>query len=86
MPDAKPMQYRIVDRFSGDHEGERERVIAALLAPAASIAPKYFYDELGCALYAAICLLDRLIMASLVPSAVGVMAPAGTPESVIPML
>ena len=59
MPDAKPMQYRIIDRFSGDHEGERQRVIAALTAPAATIAPKYFYDELGCALYAAICQLPE---------------------------
>ena len=59
MPDAKPMQYRIVDRFSGDHEGERERVIAALLASPATISPKYFYDELGCALYGAICQLPE---------------------------
>lgn len=59
MPDAKPMEYRIVDRFSGDHEGERQRVIAALRASPATIAPKYFYDELGCALYGAICRLPE---------------------------
>ncbi len=59
MPDAKPMEYRIIDRFSGDHEGERERVVAALMSSPAAIAPKYFYDELGCALYAAICRLPE---------------------------
>ena len=59
MPDAKPMQYRIVDRFSGDHEGELRRVIAGLESSPATIAPKYFYDELGCALYGAICRLPE---------------------------
>lgn len=59
MPDTKPMQYRIVRRLPDDRAGERERVIAALLATPASIAPKYFYDELGCALYGAICRLPE---------------------------
>ena len=59
MPDAKPMQYRILDRFSGDHEGERERVVDALMASPATLSPKYFYDELGCAIYGAICRLPE---------------------------
>ena len=59
MPDTKPMQYRIVDRSSVDRGDERDRVIAALLATPASVAPKYFYDELGCALYGAICRLPE---------------------------
>ena len=59
MPDTKPMQYRIVRRLADDRAGERGRVIAALLATPASISPKYFYDELGCALYGAICRLPE---------------------------
>src|SRR5260221_9766700 len=59
MPDTKPMQYRIVDRSSADRGDERDRVIAALLATPASVAPKYFYDDLGCALYGAICRLPE---------------------------
>jgi L-histidine N-alpha-methyltransferase len=59
MPDTKPMQYRIVDRSTVDRGDERDRVSAALLGTPASIAPKYFYDELGCALYGAICRLPE---------------------------
>ena len=59
MPDAKTVQYRIVERYTPDREGEAQRVAAALLATPASIAPKYFYDELGCALYGAICRLPE---------------------------
>jgi dimethylhistidine N-methyltransferase len=33
--------------------------VAALMASPATIAPKYFYDELGCALYGAICRLPE---------------------------
>src|SRR5258706_7165482 len=53
------MQYRILRRLQDDRAGERERVIAALVASPASISPKYFYDELGCALYGAICRLPE---------------------------
>src|SRR5258708_24961732 len=53
------MQYRILRRLQDDRAGERERVIAALIASPASISPKYFYDELGCALYGAICRLPE---------------------------
>ena len=53
------MQYRIVDRLERDAGDERERVIAGLVANPARIEPKYFYDELGCALYGAICRLPE---------------------------
>jgi dimethylhistidine N-methyltransferase len=53
------MQYRIIDRSTGDRADERDRVIAALLDTPASIEPKYFYDDLGCALYGAICRLPE---------------------------
>ncbi|HEX3061493.1 MAG TPA: L-histidine N(alpha)-methyltransferase [Usitatibacter sp.] len=59
MPDTKPMQYRIVDRTGPGRGGERERVVAALMATPAAIEPRYFYDELGCALYGAICRLPE---------------------------
>jgi L-histidine N-alpha-methyltransferase len=59
VPDAKRVQYRIFDRTPGDRSDERARVIAALLETPARIEPKYFYDELGCALYGAICQLPE---------------------------
>jgi len=59
VPDTKTVQYRIVDRSSGDDAGERAAVVAGLFASPASIAPKYFYDPLGCALYGAICQLPE---------------------------
>lgn len=59
MPDSKPVQYRIVDRAGPGRGDERERVVAALMANPASIEPRYFYDELGCALYGAICRLPE---------------------------
>ncbi len=55
---AKPA-YRIVNRLAIDQVAERARLISGLRAPHATIEPKYFYDELGCALYAAICQLDE---------------------------
>jgi dimethylhistidine N-methyltransferase len=59
VPDSKPIQYRIVDRSSRDRGDEKARVIAALTEHPARIEPKYFYDELGCALYGAICQLPE---------------------------
>jgi dimethylhistidine N-methyltransferase len=59
VPDSKSVQYRIVDRSAADRGDERGEVVAALLASPASISPKYFYDELGCALYGAICQLPE---------------------------
>jgi dimethylhistidine N-methyltransferase len=59
VPDAKPLQYRIVERRCGPAPDERSEVIAGLLAEPATTSPKYFYDELGCALYGAICELPE---------------------------
>ncbi len=50
---------RIVDRLPADRDGERAALAAGLLAVPASIPPKYFYDSMGCALYAAICELPE---------------------------
>jgi dimethylhistidine N-methyltransferase len=51
--------YRIVDRLHVDRDAEIARLKAGLVADIATIEPKYFYDEMGCALYAAICQLDE---------------------------
>lgn len=51
--------YRIVDRLHVDRAAEMRRLIDGLRATPATIEPKYFYDELGCTLYAAICQLDE---------------------------
>jgi len=59
VPDSKPMQYRIVDRSATDRGDERARVVERLLRSPAQIEPKYFYDDLGCALYGAICRLPE---------------------------
>ena len=59
MPDAKPVQYRVLERIVAPAVDERESVVAALFAIPASLAPRYFYDELGCALYGAICQLPE---------------------------
>ena len=49
----------IVDRLYVDAAHERRALIAGLLARPASIAPKYFYDPAGCALFAEICRLPE---------------------------
>jgi dimethylhistidine N-methyltransferase len=49
----------LIDRLAFDPEAERRDLMAGLLGKPASIAPKYFYDELGCALYGAICRLPE---------------------------
>ena len=49
----------IVDRREHDAGAERDALAAALLATPASIAPKYFYDATGCALFARICELPE---------------------------
>ncbi|MEO8134437.1 MAG: L-histidine N(alpha)-methyltransferase [Betaproteobacteria bacterium] len=51
--------YQIIDRLHLDSAAEREALIAGLLATPATIPPKYFYDELGCALFCAICELSE---------------------------
>lgn len=50
---------RIVLRHTHDAAAERRALIDALRAAPARIAPKYFYDPLGCALYGAICELPE---------------------------
>jgi len=50
---------RIIDRLRPDAEGERQDLVEGLFASHARISPKYFYDEMGCALYGAICRLDE---------------------------
>lgn len=49
----------MVHRLAADSAAERRALVAGLLASPASIAPKYFYDALGCALYGAICELPE---------------------------
>ena len=51
--------YRIIDRLHTDREAEIRHLIDGLRNKPATIEPKYFYDPLGCALYAAICQLDE---------------------------
>ena len=53
------MASRIINRVAAESGAELEEVVAGLLATPATIAPKYFYDELGCALYGAICQLPE---------------------------
>ena len=52
MPDAKTP--RFVQLRLADDAAEREAARAALLAPSASISPKFFYDKLGSHLFEAI--------------------------------
>jgi dimethylhistidine N-methyltransferase len=59
VPDDKPAGSRIVDRSTAAGRDERAEVVAGLLASPATLAPRWFYDELGCALYAAICRLPE---------------------------
>jgi dimethylhistidine N-methyltransferase len=64
-PELKPVQVqadcgvRIINQLHVNHERERALLIEGLTASPARIEPKYFYDPLGCALYAAICQLDE---------------------------
>src|SRR5512143_4127215 len=51
--------FRIVDRLPRPVGGDVHVLAAGLAATPATIAPKYFYDRLGCALYAAICELPE---------------------------
>jgi len=50
---------RVVVRMRPDPAAERRELLAGLRARPASIAPKYFYDALGSALFAAICELPE---------------------------
>jgi len=53
------MACRIINRVAADSRDELEEVVAGLLAKPATLSPKYFYDELGSALYGAICRLPE---------------------------
>ena len=53
------MACRIIDRVASAPREELAEVVAGLSATPATLAPKYFYDELGCALYGAICRLPE---------------------------
>jgi len=50
---------RIVDRRFTDPAAERRALVAGLLDTPATIAPKYFYDAAGCALFCKICNLPE---------------------------
>jgi dimethylhistidine N-methyltransferase len=50
---------RMVHRLRGDPAAERRALVAGLRERHARIAPKYFYDALGCALFGAICELPE---------------------------
>jgi dimethylhistidine N-methyltransferase len=49
----------IVDRRVADPAAERRELVAGLLDTPATIAPKYFYDAVGCALFCKICNLPE---------------------------
>lgn len=51
--------YRVVNRLETDPAAERRTLVAGLRAKAPRIPSKYFYDDLGCALYGAICALPE---------------------------
>ena len=53
------MSCRIINRVAADPRSELEELVAGLTADPATLSPKYFYDELGCALYGAICRLPE---------------------------
>jgi L-histidine N-alpha-methyltransferase len=53
------MACRILNRVAVDPGTERETLVSGLTAQPATLSPKYFYDELGCALYGAICQLPE---------------------------
>jgi len=52
-------EYRIIERLVANADAQRRDLIAGLMAMPAAIAPKYFYDALGCALFGAICELPE---------------------------
>jgi dimethylhistidine N-methyltransferase len=50
---------RLHDRRAHDGAADRRALVAGLLSTPASIAPKYFYDARGCALFDEICRLPE---------------------------
>src|SRR6187431_2634592 len=53
------MASRIINRLTAGSGDEMGQVVEGLMASPATLSPKYFYDELGCALYGAICRLPE---------------------------
>jgi len=51
--------FRFIDRLTRNPAAERRELVAGLFAERATIAPKYFYDNVGCALFGAICELPE---------------------------
>ena len=51
--------YRFIDRLTRNPAAERGALVRGLLDARASVAPKYFYDSVGCALFGAICELPE---------------------------
>lgn len=59
MPDNRSHSPRLIERLAPEGVDARREILDALRASPAWIPPKYFYDELGCALYGAICRLPE---------------------------
>src|SRR5206468_76555 len=51
--------YRVIRRLEVDRAAERRGLVGGLRATPPRLPPKYFYDDLGCALYGAICALPE---------------------------
>src|SRR6266705_6929545 len=49
----------VIDRLEAEPERDLAALRAGILAAQASIAPKYFYDAIGCTLFEAICALPE---------------------------
>jgi dimethylhistidine N-methyltransferase len=58
-PRAFDLDADVVDRRLTDPAAERRALVTGLLATPATIAPKYFYDAIGCALFCKICNLPE---------------------------
>ena len=58
-PRAFNLDADVVDRRLTDPAAERRALVTGLLATPATIAPKYFYDAIGCALFCKICNLPE---------------------------
>ena len=55
----QPRSPRFIQTWRADADAERQAARAALTAPQASVAPKFFYDRLGSQLFEAITELDE---------------------------
>ncbi|HSV17079.1 MAG TPA: L-histidine N(alpha)-methyltransferase [Casimicrobiaceae bacterium] len=59
LPDQAHQDVDLFQRLQADPAAERRALVARLRSHPASIAPRYFYDALGCALFGAICELPE---------------------------